>query len=147
MQRYTSKPLSLPIDPDRVKRLDVEFEDVRRDLGSFSAFVYVTGPDAQVPDDAGRDHDGFVGAISLFAQSGCWGEEGHCDWEREPVSPFDRRAEHHLDPVDLTVDVTKAAKKLGSLQSLVVTVLAYPAGNPEGDGVLKFERLTALAYQ
>jgi hypothetical protein len=139
MQRWTSKPLSLPIDPERVKRVDVEFEDVRRDLGSFSAFVYVTKPDADVP--------GFAGAFSLFAQLGCWGEEGHCDWEREPVSPFDRRAEHHLDPAGLTVDVTTAAKKLPSLESFVVTVLAYPAGNPEGDGVLKFERLTALAYQ
>ena len=147
MQRWTSNPLSLAIDPKLVKRVDVEFEDVRRDLGSFSAFVYVTAPDAEVPDDAGREHPGFAGAFSLFAQTGCWGEAGHCDWEREPVSPFDRRAEHHLDPADLTLDVTKAVKKLASLESLVVTVFAYPAGNPEGDGVLRFERLTALAYQ
>lgn len=149
MQRWTSDPpLELPIDLVNVSRVDLEFEELRRDLGSFSAFVFVTkGDDPKVPDDAGRSHPGFAGAFSLFAQHGCWGEEGHCDWERAPVSAFDRTAEHHLAPSDLTLDVTEAAKKLSSLESVVVTVLAYPADDPEGGGVLGFSRLTALVYQ
>lgn len=145
MQRWTAdKPLALPIAFDAVKRIDLEFVNVRRDGGSFTAFVFLNA--GELPADAGRDHESFAGSFSVFAAGECWGDEGHCDWKREPVSPFDRRPPHHLSPIDVSMDVTEAALRLGDPKRLTVTVHATRTADPEDEQVLRFEQLTALAY-
>lgn len=148
MQRWTSDPpLALPIPFRAVKRLDLEFEDVRRDAGSFTAFVFLN-PGDELPADAGRSHPSFAGSFSVFAPARCWGTDGHCDWERGPVSAFDRRPPHHLTPINVSMNVTSALGRLGDPASLVVTIHAVrTADTAAGEGVLRFARLTALAYE
>lgn len=146
MQRWkTPKPLPLPIAFDSVKRIDLEFINVRRDSGSFTAFVFLNAVD--LPADAGREHDRFAGSFSVFAPSECWGGEGHCDWERGPVSAFDRRPQHHLAPINVSMDISETAMRLGDPSRLTVTVHASRSEDPKADdGVLRFDELTVLAY-
>lgn len=145
MQRWsTAKPLALPIPFTEVKRIDLEFVGVRRDGGSFTAFVFLNA--GELPADAGRDHESFAGSFSIFAGGECWGDEGHCDWKRGPVSPFDRRPPHHLSPINVSMDITEAALALGDPKRLTVTVHATRTADPDDEQVLRFEQLTALAY-
>lgn len=147
MQIWTTpQPLEVPIDLGTLTRLDLEFVNVRRDNGSFTAFVFVN-PEGLAPD-SGRDHHSFVGSFSIFAPTDCWGEEGHCDWKRGPVSPFDRRPPHHLAPINVTVEITDALSRLGNPDTLEVTVHAARRHDHElSEGVLVFDNLLALAYQ
>jgi hypothetical protein len=147
VQRWTTpEPLALPIPFADVQRLDLEFVNVRRDNGSFTAYVYVNAGDLET--EAGRDHERFAGSFSIFAPSECWGVDDHCDWSKGPVSPFDRRPPHHLTPINVSMDITDTIRRLGDPDALTVTVHAARRDDPEAaEGVLRFERLTALAYQ
>jgi hypothetical protein len=146
MQRWRSDPLPLAIETARVTRVDLEFEGVRSDAGSFTAFVFLN--DDAVPEDAGRDYPSFAAAFSVFAHGRCWGDEGHCDWRRDRVSAFDVRPPHHLAPINVTLDVSETALQLPSLDPLVVTVHAARVDDPAAtEGVFRFSTLTALAYQ
>ena len=148
MQRWTTaEPLRLPIPFADVRRLDLEFIDVRRDNGSFTAFVYVNAGDV-APEEAGRDHERFAGSFSIFAPATCWGVDDHCDWSKGPVSPFDRRPPHHLTPINVSMEITDVIRRLGDPDALTVTVHAARRDDPAAEeGVLRFARLTALAYQ
>jgi hypothetical protein len=130
-----------------VKRLDLEFEDVRRDCGSFSAYVFVNA-DEDLPADAGRTHPSFAGSFSVFAPARCWGTDGHCDYQREPVSAFDRRPPHHLTPINVSMNISDVLQRLDDPDELVVTIHAVRTADREAtEGVLRFARLTALAYE
>jgi hypothetical protein len=145
MQSWTSKPLELPIDFARVSRLDLHFEGIRQTEGSFGALVFLNA--RRVPREAGPDHRSYAGRFTVFAADGCWGEEDHCDWKRGPVTAFDRRPPHHLTPVLVKLDITDAVQRLGNPERLTVTVHATKASDPRATDVIKFERLTAHAYQ
>lgn len=147
MQRWsTLEPLQLPIDFSGLPRVDLEFVNVRRDGGSFTAFVFVNAD--ELTDDAGREHERFAGSFTVFAQSECWGVGDHCDWKRGPVSAFDRRPPHHLTPINVSMDITETIESLGNPDTLKVTVHAARRTDPQAaDGVLVFDRLIALAYQ
>jgi hypothetical protein len=141
----TPKGLALPIAFDSVKRIDLEFVNVCRDAGSFTAFVFLNV--TELPADAGREHDRFAGSFSIFAPSECWGGEGHCDWELGPVSAFDKRPQHHLAPINVSMDITETAMRLGDPKRLAVTVHASRAEDPKAkEGVFRFDELTVLAY-
>ena len=146
MERWKAQPLELPTDFTLLSRLDLVFEGMRRDEGTFTAYVFLNA--ARLRSDAGRDHPNFAAAFTIFAHERCWGDEGHCDWMREPVSAFDRRPEHDVTPVAVTLDVTDAVRKLGNPDRLGVTVHATKLANPrETQGILRFEQLRALAYR
>jgi hypothetical protein len=147
MQRWsTPRPLALAIPAGRVARLDLEFIDVRRDAGSFTAFVFLNA--GELPAHAGRDHEAFAGSFSVFAPTDCWGVDDHCDWRKGPVSAFDRRPPHHLTPINVSMTVTDVFHRLSRPDEITVTVHAARRAEPDAaDGVLRFERLTALAYQ
>ncbi|MFL5781703.1 MAG: hypothetical protein ACJ760_10360 [Thermoleophilaceae bacterium] len=146
MERWKGKPLELPIDFGSLSRLDLVFEGMRRDEGTFTAYVFLNAP--RLRADAGRDHPRFAAAFTLFAHEQCWGDEGHCDWKREPVSPFDMRPEHDVTPTAVTLDVTDAIRRLGNPDQLTVTVHATKLADPkETQGIVRFERLTAVAYR
>lgn len=146
MQAWTTpEPLATPIAFDGVSRIDLEFLDVHRDTGSFTAFVFLNA--GELPRNAGRDHDRFAGSFTLFTRTECWGGEGHCDWERGPVSAFDRRPQHHLTPINVSMDVTETIRRLGNPNRLEVAVHAIQASDPAAaKGVLRFERLTVMSY-
>jgi hypothetical protein len=89
-----------------------------------------------------------VGSFTIFAPSWCWGASGHCDWERPPVSAFDRRGPHHLIPINVSMDITHAIARLGNPDVLNVTVHSALRTDPQAtEGVLVFDQLLALAYQ
>lgn len=146
MQSWTTpKPLATPIPFDGVCRVDLEFVDVHRDAGSFTAFVFINA--GELPADAGRDHERFAGSFTLFTRSECWGGEGHCDWRRGAVSSFDRRPQHHLTPINVSMDVTETIRRLGNPNRLEVTVHATRAGEPRATkGVFRCERLVVMSY-
>ena len=113
---------------------------------TFTAFVFLNADD--VPADAGREHPGFASSFTVFAPTECWGVEDHCDWSRGLVSPFDRRLPHHLTPINVSTTVTDTVRRLGNLDALVATVHAVRLADREAnEGVFRFGRLTALAYQ
>jgi hypothetical protein len=147
MQSWTSpEKLALPIPFDTVKRIDLEFINLRRDSGSFTAYVFLTAGGG-VAADAGPDDEHFAGSFSIFAPSECWGGEGHCDWDRGPPSPFDKRPQHHLAPINVSMEVTETALRLGDPNKLDVTVHASLTNDPKATkGVLRFDELTVLAY-
>ena len=147
MQVWTSPaPLVLPIAFATTSRVELIFEELRRDNGSFTAYVFLNPQ--PLPPDAGRDHPSFAGAFTIFAPSDCWGGAGHCDWKLPPVSPYDRRPPHHLTPIDRALDITRAIRRLDDPAELTVTVHARRAAEPDAtEGVLRFARLTANAYQ
>lgn len=146
MQAWTTpEPLATPISFEGVARVDLEFLGVHRDSGSFTALVFINA--GELPKDAGRDHDNFAGSFTLFTRTECWGGEGHCDWKRGPVSEFDRRPEHHLTPINVSMDVTETIRRLGNPNRLEVSVHAFGAAEPEASkGVFRCERLTVLSY-
>jgi hypothetical protein len=147
VQTWTSDPIPLPLDFKTASRIDLEFENIRRDDGSFTAFVFVN-PERSLPDDAGRDEQSFAGSFSVFAPAECWGTEGHCDWERGPVSAFDRRPPHHLTPINVTVEITERVAELDNPGKLVIEIhAARPAARDSAAPPLRFDQVIALAYQ
>lgn len=146
MQSWTtSKPLATPIAFDTVQRIDLEFVNLRRDAGSFIALVFLNA--GELTADAGRDHDNFAGSFTVFTGEQCWGDEGHCDWKRGPVSAFDRRPQHHLTPINVSMDITETVLSLGDPKALEVTIHATRTSDPDADSdVLRFERLVVLSY-
>lgn len=148
MQRWTSRPLTLPIRYDRLKRAHLEFQHTRVGGPTFTVYTFL-GVDEPLPDDAGRDHPCFAAAFTVFAHGACWGGEGHCDWKAPKVSPFDRRPDHHLQPVTYTLDVTDAVVKLGAAadRGIEVTVHAAHLSDRAATDVLRFERLALYAYE
>lgn len=146
MQTWTTpKSLATPIAFDGVDRIDLEFVDVHRDAGSFTALVFLNA--GELPADAGRDHDRFAGSFTVFTRSECWGGEGHCDWKRAAVSSFDRRPQHHLTPINISMDVTETIRRLGNPNRLEATVHATRAGDPDAtQGVFRCERLVVMSY-
>ena len=146
MQRWkTTEPLALPIDIRTASRIDLQFTGVRRNTGTFTLYVFLN-PD-ELPASAGRSHPSFAAGYTVFGQAGCWGEAGHCDWERGPVHEFDPRPAHHLHPINLTLDVTSAVRQLGNPDDLTVHVHAACLSDREAAEVFLFERISVLAYQ
>jgi hypothetical protein len=142
-----SEPLTLPIEFATLSRVELIFRSLRRDVGTFTAYVFVNH-DGPVPADAGRDHRSFAGAFTIFAPTECWGSDGHCDYTKGPVSVYDQRPPHHLTPIDVVVDITRAIRRLDNPDALTVTVHAQRLSEPEAtEGVLRFTELSALAYQ
>jgi hypothetical protein len=144
MQRWTSKPLPLPVDPQApYKRVDLEFEGVEHDGPSYVALVYLNN--RRVDAKTGRDPTkGFAAGFTVFAHGACWGGEDHCE-VREQVTPFDRRPQHRLTPQNVTLDITDAVEALGAVEKVEVTVLA--SGTQDGDDLLRFSELTLVTYE
>jgi tyrosinase len=144
MERWTSEPL--PFDPSEAyARVDLEFEGVEHDSSTFTALAYLNNRD--VPDDAGRDDEqGFAGGFTVFGHGACWGQLGHCDPGRDPVSEFDARPEHPLTPVNMTLEITEAVRRLGSPESIEVTLLVASEDEDE-EQLLRFDQLTLVVYE
>jgi hypothetical protein len=63
------------------------------------------------------------------------------------VSDFDRRPQHHLTPINVSMDVTETIRRLGNPNRLEVTVHATRSSEPRATkGVLRFERLAVMSY-
>jgi hypothetical protein len=58
-------PLTLGIKSGRVRQVDLEFQGVYRDQGSFVVLPFLNAP--RLPANVGRDHEGFAAAFSVVA--------------------------------------------------------------------------------
>lgn len=147
MQVWTSKPLKFAAAAHvGVSRVDLEFEGVEHDQGSFAGLIYLNNPDATA--DTGRDKNAnFACGFSVFAHRECWGEDGHCDPVRHAVNAFDRRPESDLAPFNVTIDITDAIHELKIKDRVSVTVVASGADTKASADVLRFERLTLVVYE
>lgn len=145
MQRWTSQPLRVSRDPSAPwRRADLAFEDVRHDGSSFRVLLYLNNPDAD--EHSGRDAGaGYAGEFPVFAHGDCWGDAGHCDAHRAPVSAFDRRAMPALTPIGISVEITEALQRAGTADQVTVTALAFSTGENQTE-ILRFSRLHLLTY-
>lgn len=149
IQRWTSKPLPFKIGAGGFSRVDLEFEGVEHDGPTFTVLVYINNPD--VPEDAGRDEaENFAGAFTVFAHGDCWGDVGHCEPKREPVSEFDLRPEHPLSPANFTLDITDAVVRLAAekpLETIRATALVGSERSGTETALLRFRALTLVVYE
>jgi hypothetical protein len=147
MQRWTSEPLAVVHDPDApFVRADLEFETVEHDGPSCIVRLYLNAPD--VADDAPRDADnGYAGEFTIFGHGDCWGDLGHCDVPQGPLHPFDDRAPHPLTPINITVEITDALKRLGESDAITVTALSQSLDPDKREDALRFGRLTFVTYE
>jgi tyrosinase len=145
MQRWSSQPLALPMPVEQIATAHLELAGVKHSGPSFVFYVFLNAG-GELPADASREHPRFAAAMSVFAHGDCWGGPGHCNWRREPVSPFDRRPEHHLTPLTLTLDVTDALKALGEVEEVVAMIHAAHPTDRDAEDVLRFETLSLHAY-
>jgi hypothetical protein len=145
MQRWTSDPLRVPRDPAAPwKRADLAFEGVQHDGPSFRVLLYLNNPDAD--QNAGRGAEsGYAGEFPVFAHGDCWGDVGHCEVNRGPVSPFDHRPLHPLTPIGVSVEITEGLQRLADQEQVTVTAVAFSTDEDKTD-VLRFTRLHLLTY-
>lgn len=144
MQRWTSDPLRVPRDPAAPwKRADLAFEDVQHDGPSFRVLLYLNNADAD--QSTGRSAEaGFAAEFPVLAHGDCW-DAGHCESDRGPVSPFDRRPMPPLTPIAISVEITDALKRLEGQERVTVTALAFSTDEKQTD-ILRFGRLHLLTY-
>lgn len=106
-----------------------------------------------MPDDAGRNEAAnFAAAFTVFAHGDCWGDVGHCQPQREPVSGFDLRPEHPLTPANFTLDISDAVKKLVAterIKKLTITALITSGvtDQKQAEQLLRFDALTLLVFE
>lgn len=117
MQRWTSEPLAFPhYSEGGFSRADLEFEDLLHDGQSFSVALYLNNP--EVAEDAGDAREnGYAGTLVVFGHGDCWGDAGHCEVPNDR-GPFDRRAPHPLEPINLTLEITEALARVQEADAL-----------------------------
>ena len=129
-KRYTSEPLELPeVEAGEVSGADLVFYGVDHSGRSYVADVFV-GPEAVESSAPATPEAGHAGSFAIFGHGGCFGGEGHCDVDERPADPFDIRAQHPLEGVTITVDVSEAVARLDG-PTFVVTVIPVVPGSEE----------------
>jgi hypothetical protein len=147
MQRWTSDPLEFSFAEADLSRVTLEFEGVDHAGPSFTVLTYLNNPD--VPEDAGRDvAENFAAAFTVFAHGDCWGDIGHCEPGREPVSAFDARPEHPLTAANFALDITDAVKKLVTTERVpAITVTALVTSAEDGAAPFQFDAVSLIVFE
>lgn len=145
MQRFVSQPLRVPHHERSFYRADLEFEQLERFGSSYIAHVFLANPDADQGTDRTAEH-GYAARFTVFGHAVCFGDEGHCEVAK-PVSAFDKNPPHPLTPVNITVEITDALRRVES-DTVTVTVLAVSSDpqDAERQDILRFGRLTLVSY-
>ncbi len=145
MQRFTSAPLTVPHHEHPYYRADLEFEQLERFGASYIGHVFLANPDADPTTERTAEH-GYAARFTVFGHAVCFGDEGHCEVAR-PVSAFDKNPPHPLTPVNITVEITDALRRIES-DMVAVTVLAVSSDpeDAERQDILRFGRLTLVTY-
>jgi tyrosinase len=145
VQRFVSQPLTVPHHEHSYYRADLEFEGLERLGSSYIGHVFLGNPDADQATQR-TPENGYAARFTVFGHSVCFGDVGHCEVSGR-VSPFDRNPPHPLTPVNITVEITDALRRVDAPEA-PVTVLAVSA-DPEDakrQDILRFERLTLVTY-
>jgi hypothetical protein len=145
---FVSDPFPLVRSLREARRVDVELHRVDQAVASYEGRLFLNNPDAD-RDTEPVQEQGYVGSFFVFGKVGCWGEdEGHCQPASERT--FDRRRPpgRHMK-----VRVTVPAERLARLATrsgdeAVISVVVVRAGAADGEQseVLRFERLSLIAY-
>jgi hypothetical protein len=145
MQRFVSAPLTVPRHESPYYRADLEFEELERFGASYVGLVFLGNPEASGETPLDLDH-GYAGRFTVFGHEVCFGDTDHCA-VAERVSLFDRSPEHPLTPVNITVQITDALRRVETEQ-VSVTVLAFSTSpaDAERQDILRFGRLTLVTY-
>jgi hypothetical protein len=145
MHRFTSQALTVPHHEHPYYRADLELEGLERFGASYVGLVFLGNPEADETTSL-EPAQGYAGRFTVFGHAVCFGDVGHCDVV-ERVSAFDRNPQHPLTPVNITVGITDALKRVEEAQ-VPVTILAF-SSNPddaERQDILRFSRLTLVTY-
>jgi len=150
MDRYVSpKPIPVPELETGLElaRADLVFVGVDHSGPSYEARVFLNNPAAtlETPLEPG---EGYAGSFNVFGHGACYGEEGHCDPERQYRDAFDARPPHPLEPLTKTVIITDALAQL-KRPNVTVTVVAAEHSGKDADptDALRFDEVRLLAYE
>jgi tyrosinase len=132
-----------PFDRAPWIRADLEFEHLDHEGPSFVVLLYLNNE--EVAETAGREEsENFAGEFSVFGHGECWGDEGHCEVPSAPVSAFDRRPPHPLTPINISLEITAALRRLGNPHEVTLTALCF--GPEDQSEPLRFKRLSLITY-
>ena len=145
MQRFVSDPLPVPHHEHPYYRADLELVGLERFGSSYVAHVFLGNAQADQTTDR-IPAQGYAARFTVFGHAICYGDEGHCE-VTERVSPFDRNPPHPLTPVNITVEITDALRRVEA-DEVPVTLLAISSNPKDADrqDILRFERLTLVTY-
>jgi tyrosinase len=145
MHHFVSQPITVPHGDPPYYRADLEFEGIERFGASYVGLVFLDNPDADESTPL-EPQAGYAGRFTVFGHAICFGAEDHCAVTKR-VSPFDRNDEHPLTPVNVTVEITEALRRVEKPQ-VPVTVLAFSTDpqDAERQDILRFSRLTLVTY-
>lgn len=135
-------------------RADLQFQGLDHSNASYEGRVFLNNPRARhsTPPDPTK---GYVGSYFIFGHAGCWGDEGHCDIPDGPLTAYDLRPPHELQPQLAILTVTEQLRELTNeqRQEVLFTVVAVPAEaapaltfSEVSEDVLRFERLVLVTY-
>ncbi len=108
------KPLTIRFSPAKVGKAfdsaELQLRNLHFPEESYEVRVFVNDPQANLETSvSGNDH--YAGSLNIFGHGECYGAPGHCD--PVPREPGDLREEHHLTPVDRSIDLTPALRLAG----------------------------------
>jgi hypothetical protein len=143
--------IELPRGEDlaEISRADLTFYGLDHSGASFEGRVFFNRPTANA--DSSPSEPGYVGSFSILGHGGCFGADGHCQ-VRGPVTTFDRRLPHPLEPANRVLICTDQIKWLVAANQDSVTVTVVPVvrsggTSTEGGDVLKFDQVSLHTYE
>jgi hypothetical protein len=150
MERYDSpEPIPVPELEQGVEfsRADLVFTGVDHSGPSYEARVFLNNPEADL--ETPRDPEqGYAGSFAVFGHGTCYGEEGHCDPEREYRDEFDLRLPHPLQPLTKTVIIAEALNRVEGTEITITVVGAEHAGEEATPtDALRFGEVRLLVYE
>lgn len=150
MKRYDSpEPITVPELEEGAdfSRADLVFTGVEHSGPSYEARVFLNNPDADLETPRDLEH-GYAGYFAVFGHGTCYGEEGHCEPEREYRDEFDYRLPHPLQPLTKVVLITEALNRVGGT-AISITVVAAEHADEEAapTGALSFDEVRLLVFE
>lgn len=141
------------VNPDRINKADLEFEDVDHSNQSYEARIFLNNPNANRETPLTNEM-GYAGSFFVFGHGGrCYGGLGHCK-VREVSNPYDIRRGNPMTPAYAFVRVTEQVKKIVAQKKngIIVTVVPVAQGYDEENEIadlvnlFKFKNLRLIIY-
>jgi tyrosinase len=150
-KKYTSQPLKLNFSAleKKLYRVDLEFRGIDHSGPSYEGRVFINNPNADQTTEKNISA-GYVGSFYIFGHGRCYGDEGHCEVNKER-RPYDHRPEHPLTPAVKRITITDQIKTLGTATSqFSVTIVPILAGGSKiEDGqqdLIQMEEISIITY-